>query len=49
MSVYGGYITPEQAVALGDTRALEELKAAARSKGKCMVCKAPTASFNVAL
>jgi hypothetical protein len=38
---FGKYITPEQAIARGDTRPLNELRRLARSKGDCIVCGEP--------
>ena len=42
---FGGYITPEKAVAQGDTRSLEELRELARSRGECIVCGEPIWKF----
>lgn len=41
MDNYAEYITPEQAIKKGDPRSIKELKALAKSKGKCEVCKQP--------
>jgi hypothetical protein len=47
--IYARYITPEEAVKLGDTRTLKELKAAQRvsKKAKCIVCNEPVWRYGV--
>jgi hypothetical protein len=39
MNNFHSYITPEKAVELGDERSLKELKALAKSHGRCEVCR----------
>jgi hypothetical protein len=47
--IYGGYITPEEAIKGGDTRTLEELRAAQKisKKAKCLVCGQPVWRYGV--
>jgi ribosomal protein L37E len=41
MNNFHSYITPEKAVELGDERSLKELKALAKSHGRCENCGQP--------
>jgi hypothetical protein len=38
MNNFNSFLTPEEAKAKGDGRSLKEIKALAKSKGKCCVC-----------
>jgi uncharacterized Zn finger protein (UPF0148 family) len=41
MSNFAGFISPERAKALGDTRSLEELRQLAKTNGTCSNCGEP--------
>lgn len=40
------YITPEEAIEVGDKRSLEELTMLAKGKAKCIVCDRPAWNFS---
>jgi hypothetical protein len=42
---FAKYITPEQAIEMGDTRSLKELRRLASSNGNCEVCEQPIWKF----
>ena len=45
MNNFGGYITPEEAIKLGDKRSLAELTMLSKGKADCIVCGQPAWNF----